>query len=162
MIGTLLISFLKLRNSFIKSNKEAKLSSYSSLSKIYTSMYWVDVQTKRYHIVKMTDQVLECLGKDFKKMGEYKVRDDFCGYINDIAEKTCIESQLQESLEFLDISTMEERLLGENSITHEFIDKISGWCRSRFIPVDYDENGRLLHVLFCIECIEEEKSVRTG
>ena len=75
----------------------------------------------------------------------------------DIAEKTCIESQLQESLEFLDISTMEERLLGENSITHEFIDKISGWCRSRFIPVDYDENGRLLHVLFCIECIEEEK-----
>ena len=157
MIGTLLISFLKLRNSFIKSNKEAKLSSYSSLSKIYTSMYWVDVQTKRYHIVKMTDQVLECLGKDFKKMGEYKVRDDFCGYINDIAEKTCIESQLQESLEFLDISTMEERLLGENSITHEFIDKISGWCRSRFIPVDYDENGRLLHVLFCIECIEEEK-----
>ena len=35
MIGTLLISLLKLRNSFIKSNKEAKLSSYSSLSKIY-------------------------------------------------------------------------------------------------------------------------------
>ena len=38
-----------------------------------------------------------------------------------------------------------------------FIDKKTGWCRSRFIPVDYDENGRLLHVLFCIECIEEEK-----
>lgn len=69
----------------------------------------------------------------------------------------CIESQLQESLEFVDISTLEERLIGENSITHEFTDKILGWCRSRFIPVDYDENGRLLHVLFCIECIEEEK-----
>lgn len=74
----------------------------------------------------------------------------------------CIESQLQESLEFVDINTLEERLLGEKSITHEFIDKKSGWCRSRFIPVDYDENGRLLHVLFCTECIEEEKSVRTG
>ena len=43
------------------------------------------------------------------------------------------------------------------SITHEFTDKISGWNRSRFIPVDYDEDGKLLHVLFCIECIEEEK-----
>ena len=156
MIGTLLISFLKLRNSFIKSNKEAKLSSYSSLSKIYTSMHLVDVQTKRYHIIKMTDQIAKYLGKDFK-MGEYEIREDFCGHINGIAEKMCIESQLQESLEFVDISTLEERLLGENSITHEFIDKISGWCRSRFIPVDYDENGRLLHVLFCIECIEEEK-----
>lgn len=69
----------------------------------------------------------------------------------------CIESQLQEVLEFVDISTLEERLLEESSITYEFIDKISGWCRSRFIPVDYDENGRLLHVLFCIECIEKEK-----
>ena len=76
MIGTLLISFLKLRNSFIKSNKEAKLSSYSSLSKIYASMYLVDVQTKRYHIIKMTDQIAEYLGKDFK-MGEYEIRDDF-------------------------------------------------------------------------------------
>lgn len=35
----------------------------------------------------------------------------------------CIESQLQESLEFVDINTLEERLLGEKSITHEFIDK---------------------------------------
>ena len=156
MIGTLLISFLKLRNSFIKSNKEAKLSSYSSLSKIYASMYLVDVQTKRYHIIKMTDQIAEYLGKDFK-MGEYEIRDDFCGYIKNIAEKMCTESQLQESLEFVDISTLEERLLGENSITHEFTDKISGWNRSRFIPVDYDEDGKLLHVLFCIECIEEEK-----
>ena len=68
-----------------------------------------------------------------------------------------MESQLQELLEFVDLSTLEERLLGENSMVHEFSDKISGWCRSRFIPVDYDENGRLLHVLFCIECIEEEK-----
>ena len=157
MIGTLLISFLKMRNSFIKSNKEAKLSSYSSLSKIYISMHLVDVQTKRYHTVKMTDQIVECLGKDFKKMGEYEIRDDFCGHIKTIAEKMCIESQLQEVLEFVDISTLEERLLEESSITYEFIDKISGWCRSRFIPVDYDENGRLLHVLFCIECIEKEK-----
>ena len=157
MIGTLLISFLKMRNSFIKSNKEAKLSSYSSLSKIYISMHLVDVQTKKHHIVKMTDQIVECLGKDFKKMGEYEIRDDFCGHIKTIAEKMCIESQLQEVLEFVDISTLEERLLEESSITYEFIDKISGWCRSRFIPVDYDENGRLLHVLFCIECIEKEK-----
>ena len=71
-----------MRNSFIKSNKEARLSSYTSLSKIYTSMHLVDVQTKKYHIVKMTDQIMECLGKDFKKMGEYEIRDDFCRRLN--------------------------------------------------------------------------------
>ena len=46
----------------------------------------------------MTDQIAEYLGKDFK-MGEYEIRDDFCGYIKNIAEKMCTESQLQESLE---------------------------------------------------------------
>ena len=160
MIGTLLISFLKLRNSFIKSNKEAKLSSYSSLSKIYISMHLVDVQTKRYHIIKMTDQIVECLGKDFKKMGEYEIRDDFCGHIKNIAEKMCMESQLQELLEFVDISTLKERLLGENSIVHEFTDKISGWCRSRFIPVDY-YCIRLVTILYSTEkiCYTPSKTV---
>ncbi len=69
MIGTLLISLVKLRNSFIKSNKEARLSSYTSLSKIYTSMHLVDVQTKRYHIIKMTDHVLNVWEKISQKNG---------------------------------------------------------------------------------------------
>lgn len=90
-------------------------------------------------------------------MGEYEIIDDFGGHAKCMAEKMCMESQLEETAAFIDLNTLEERLAGKNSIIHEFIDKKTGWCRSRFIPVDYDENGRLLHVLFCIECIEEEK-----
>lgn len=157
MIGTLLISFLKLRNSFIKSNKLTKLSTYSSLSKIYESMHYINVQTHKFNIVKTTAQFTEYLGKDIAKIGEYEVRDDFCGYINRIVKKMCPESQMEGILEFIDIGTIEERLRGKTSIAHEFIDQKIGWCRSRFVPVDYDENGRLLHVLFCIGCIEEEK-----
>jgi len=157
MIGTLLISLLKVRNSFIKANKLAKLSSYSSLSKIYESMHYINVQANNYHIVKTTAQLTGYLGKDVEKMEEYEIRDDFSGHIKRLADKMCMESKLEESLAFTDISTVEERLRGKNSIIHEFIDKRIGWCRSRFIPVDYDENGRLLHVLYCIESIDEEK-----
>ena len=157
MIGTLLISFLKVRNAFRNSNKLAKLSSYSSLSKIYESMYFINVQTDRYHIVKTTAQCKGYLEKDVRKIGEYAILDDFCGHIGGIADKICMESRMEESLEFIDLRTVEERLRGKNSIVHEFIDKRRGWCRSRFIPVDYDEDGRLLHVLYCIESIDEEK-----
>lgn len=157
MIGTLLVSFLKLRNSFIKSNRLAKLSSYSSLAKIYESMHYINVQTQEYYIVRTTDSFTEYWEKDNVKIGEYGIRDNFCGRIKHIIKKICMESQLEEAYEFIDTGTIEERLAGKNSIIHEFIDKKIGWCRSRFIPVDYDENGRLLHVLFCIECIEEEK-----
>ena len=157
MVGTLLVSFLKLRNSFIKSNNLAKLRSYSSLSKIYEAMHYINVQTGRYHVVKTTVQFSRNLEKYVGNMGEYEIRDDFYGHIKHFTEKVCIESQLEEALEFIDISTLEERLQGKISITHEFTDKRTGWCRSRFIPVDYDENGSLLHVLYCIESIEEEK-----
>lgn len=120
-------------------------------------MHYINVQTHKFNIVKTTAQFTEYFGKDIAKTGEYEVRDDFCGYINRIAKKMCPESQMEGILEFIDIGTIEKRLRGKNSIAHEFIEQKIGWCRSRFLPVDYDENGRLLHVLFCIECIEEEK-----
>ena len=44
MIGTLLISLLKLRNSFVRSNEQAKISSYSALAQIYLSMHLVNVK----------------------------------------------------------------------------------------------------------------------
>ena len=87
MIGTLLISLLKLRNSFTKSNKEAKLSSYSSLSSIYISMALVNVQTRRYHISKDFGWRLHTfLGVKPQKEGEYRIDEDFPG-----AYKQCDE-----------------------------------------------------------------------
>ncbi|WP_294783963.1 GGDEF domain-containing protein [uncultured Eubacterium sp.] len=157
MIGTLLISFLKVRNSFRNSNKLAKLSSYSSLSKIYEFMYYINVQTGKYYIVKSTDHFNGYPDKDTRKIGEYTVLDDFCGHIRSVVDKMCMETRLEESWDFIDLRTVEERLHGKTSIVHEFADKRRGWCRSRFIPVDYNEEGRLLHVLYCIESIDEEK-----
>ena len=157
MIGTLLISLLKLRNSFMKSNREARLSSYLSLSKIYISMHLVNIQTQQFHVVKTIDQMKKSCNKDFQKEAEQEIQDDFGVHIRMAVEKFCTESQLEEMLRFVDITDVEERLHEKNTIAHEFIGKEAGWCRDRFIPVDYDENGRLLHVLYCIEGIEEEK-----
>jgi len=157
MIGTLLISLLKLRNSFTKSNKEAKLSSYSSLSSIYISMAVVNVQTHRYHIVKTLDEVTHFLGVKPQKEGEYKIDEDFPGHINSVMNEFCTKAHRKEALEFVDITTVEDRLRGKNTIVHELMGKVSGWCRERFIPVDYDDDGRLWHVLYCVENIDEEK-----
>ena len=69
----------------------------------------------------------------------------------------CTKAHRKEALEFVDITTVEDRLRGKNTIVHEFTGKVSGWCRERFIPVDYDADGRLWHVLYCVENIDEEK-----
>lgn len=113
MIGTLLISLLKLRNSFTKSNNKAKLSSYSSLSSIYISMELVNVQTHRYHIVKILEEVIHFLGVKPQKEGEYRIDEDFPGHINSVMNEFCTKAQRKEALEFVDISTLEDRLRGK-------------------------------------------------
>ena len=100
-------------------------------SNFYESMHYINVQTQKYHIVKTTSQ-------SAAQMGEYEIIDDFGGHAKCMAEKMCMESQLEETAAFIDLNTLDERLAGKNSIIHEFIDKKTGWCRSRFIPVDYD------------------------
>lgn len=157
MIATLVVSLLKLRNTFNRSNREAMLSSYSSLSKIYISMHLVNIQTGKYHIIKTTDMVLDFMDRKPRNEGEYEIADDFHGHIKKVMRQFCSGAQLDEALEFVDINTVEQRIAHKNTIVHEFIGLVTGWCRERFIPVDYDEDGSLLHVLYCVENIDEEK-----
>lgn len=62
-------------------------------------------------------------------------------------------------LEFTDLSTIEKRLAQapDHIITENVIGISSGWVRLEFFPVDYDENGELLHIAFSIEEMENVK-----
>lgn len=149
MIGTLLISLLKLRDSFNKTKESARLSSYAALAQIYLTMYLVNVQTGAYYTIKRAAHI--------DKSGNIYLLDDFSRQIVTVMNKLCETKYLKDVLQFLDIDTLEERLGNKNTIEDEFIGKVSGWCRHRFIKVDHDDHGKLLHVLYCIEGIDEEK-----
>ena len=153
MIATLVVSFLKIRNSQNKSKQEAKLSGYSALAQIYTSMHYINVKTQKYHIVKTEPEILKYLQVD--KIND--VEDCFSDHIYKIHKEFCQQDYVDREIEFMDLETLDERLRGKKSIDSVFYGNISGWCRGRYIPVDYDEDGRLLHVLYCVECIDEQK-----
>lgn len=153
MIATLVVSFLKIRNSQNKSKQEAKLSGYSALAQIYTSMHYINVKTQKYHIVKTEPEILKYLQVD--KIND--VEDCFSDHIYKIHKEFCQQDYVDREIEFMDLETLDERLRGKKSIDSVFYGNISGWCRGRYIPVDYDEDGHLLHVLYCVECIDEQK-----
>lgn len=149
MIGTLLISLLKLRNSFNKTEESARLSSYAALAQIYLTMYLVDVKTGAYYTIKRAQHIDDS--------GNIYLLDNFGKQIATVMGNLCEEKYLKEVLGFLDMTTLEERLKNKNTVEDEFIGKVSGWCRHRFIKVDNDEDGNLHHVLYCIQGIDEEK-----
>lgn len=77
--------------------------------------------------------------------------------IKDVMTKLTDEQHIDMMMEFIDFSTLDERMKGANTITMEFMGSVSGWCRARFIAVEYDENMLLSRVLFVVENIDAEK-----
>lgn len=104
--------------------------------------YLVDVQTKRYHIIKMTDQIAEYWEK-ILKWENTKSEMIFYIYQEYRAEK--MYGITTSGIIGVCRYQYKEERLGETA-THEFTDKISGWNRSRFIPVDHMKM-ELLHTL---------------
>ena len=65
--------------------------------------------------------------------------------------------QKDAALEFIDFSTLEKRLQGHKSISIECYSIDGKWRRNRFLPYEYDPDGKLRHVLWMVEDIDAEK-----
>lgn len=148
MIGTFLVLLLKQRNVFRKSTLEAMFSAYSALAGIYLSMHLVDLNTGKFHEIKSSEFIRENMIK-----GDAL----FAHQAHQVMSILPTDKYKESVLEFVDLSTLRERMQGKNTIVHEFLGNYSGWCRERFIKVDDDENGNLWHVIFAVEVIDAEK-----
>lgn len=62
--------------------------------------------------------------------------------------------------DFVNLSTLDERMKDTNTITAEFLNYKNIWCRARFIVSEKDETGRITDVLLLFEQIDAEKRNR--
>ena len=146
MMSTLIISMIKIRDTHNKTNRMARFMGYAAFAQIYIFIHYINVQTHRYEVIKNADD-----GFEDTIDGSFEI------HIKKLLKKCCANEYVSKELAFADIDTVEERLDGRASIVSEFYGTAFGWCRGRFIPVDYDNDGRLLHVIYCIESIDEQK-----
>ena len=63
----------------------------------------------------------------------------------------------EEITEFVDLSTLRERLKDKTSISHEFISRYEGWCLSTFTRMEEDVLGEPTKVLHAVLDIDEGK-----
>lgn len=66
----------------------------------------------------------------------------------------------KEFMDFIDFSTLDERMKDRITIAQEFISINNAWCRARFILMDRNDDGTLHHVLWAVEDISRERSER--
>lgn len=129
--------------------EEAKLNNeiISSISKIYETIYRMDLTTGIYEEISAGKEIHRLTGKH----GMIKERFD------DVRENIVAQLYQEHMREFLDISTLPERLKYDETISIEYQAVSGWWYLARFIVKKRDASGQVTHVLFVIREINEQK-----
>ncbi|MCI1734256.1 MAG: PocR ligand-binding domain-containing protein [Bacilli bacterium] len=118
-----------------------------SLSKIYFTNYYLDLVTNQYQDL---DEIA-CVTRTNENRLTATQLLSYIGTINVLSDYQ------KDYTAFIDFETLSQRMAGRQSLSFEFPARAFGWCRATFIPVDSTKDGQLLHVLFVIQKIQEEK-----
>ena len=71
--------------------------------------------------------------------------------------KSIMPDQVESFLEFTNIHTIRSRLTGKKLLSNDFINVVDGWFRAQYIPVDEDENGVPVRIVFTTRNVDDEK-----
>ena len=128
---------------------EARLNSeiIGSISKLYWLIYRIDLVQKTYEEISANEETHRLTGKK--------------GYIADILQdmyNTIVSDEHRPMMqEFWDISTLSERLKDTDSIMIEYMTRTGSWNLARIIAKKRDSEGNVLHALYVVRKIDQEK-----
>lgn len=148
-IGVIARIFLGMcKKNLITSNLNVQLK---TIADIYILM--CDIDLKNDTFTNITNSFKEIEGLRVRQQDAQATLYSYMSFFTDEISKASIKS-------FIELSTLEERLNGANTITEEFLNKDNLWCRGRFIVAKRDKEGKLSRVLWVIESIDKEKRHR--
>ena len=149
MIIILCLNLITLSKDLAAKQKAADLS---SISNIYVTVHRID-------LTQNTFEQITCI--DYKAS---KILDDPSIAATDMMKAVMTQMVDERSrdamIDFTDISTLNDRMKGRDTITEEFLSYEHVWHRARFIVVDRDIKGKLKDVIFATEIIDDEKRAR--
>ena len=135
----------KLENALAEATLNSEI--VGSISKIYWLIYRIDLTKGTYEEISAAQEKHKLTGKK--------------GYIDDILQemydKIVSEEHQAMMREFWDISTLPERLKGTDSIAIEYKTRTGSWNLARIIAKKRDESGNVVHALYVVRKIDQEK-----
>ncbi len=148
MEGTKLALLTTIDNTAAVSGDAEQRRLLASAASIYVSMHVIDLKRDILETLNSA-QHIDTIVRNRTNHVQEILRDTMTALTD--------EQYRQSMIEFIDFSTLDERMKGTNTITMEFLGTKSGWCRARFIAVDYDEEHQLNCVLWVVESIDAER-----
>ena len=131
-----------------KNFSEAALSALTAMSERYSSMFWVELDSMRYEVLKTFDAVREITESNPRADDAYR------RYV----ETTVVAEYREVMLAFGDFATLRSRLAGKEVISVEYRSTTRGrnWCKGFCVPID-KEDGEVKTVVMAFEDIHDSK-----
>ena len=132
---------------------EDRMKIIQSLSEIYTSAYFIDIEKNYFTEISSVSQVHTHIGAS----GDAKER------LNYFCHHMVMPEYTDEMLEFINLSTLDKRFCKTRILSKQYrsrvfmSEKTGNWMECCFIESDRDEDGRLAHVIFATQSIHEAK-----
>ncbi len=122
-----------------------------AISSIYLVMFEIDVINDTFREFKSKSYVNSLI--DFSKKTNCQEQ------INNVMTNLANDETRPAIMDFINFSTLNERLAHKNTITQEFQGTVNAkiWARARFIVIDRLADGSVSHVLWLVESIDAEK-----
>ncbi len=127
-------------------NIEARYGVVNSMIKIYFAAYYIDIKEDSYVTLSSMDNINEVIK-------ESKGAQDSL-YL--ACDKLMVSDFKDEMKEFLNLSTLKERMKDREYLTNRYQGVSTGWSRAYLIVGDRDEEGNPLHVFYAARLIHEE------
>ncbi|WP_352398273.1 diguanylate cyclase [[Clostridium] aminophilum] len=119
-----------------------------SLSKMYFTMLEISVRTGKVHVIRIPEFMktrFEVEGYTYAEL-----ENNFIGM--------CVDPDYQESVrEFLNYSTLLDRLKKQGYVQKNYRGQTEGWCRMTFVPVLNEETDEIEKIVFAVANINAEK-----
>ena len=131
----------------INEELSSRIAQIQSMSKVYFASFYVDVLNDTFVEISSVESVRNAIGT-FGKAQEtlYMICD------NMVSRETADNLR-----EFVNLSTIDERMGETDVITCEYIGAASGWCQLYMIAGDRDADGKIKTIFVAARTIHEEK-----
>ena len=119
----------------------------SAISKIYFSIYRIDLTQDMYEEVSSDNEVHRLTGR----MGRASAK------MKELCHRFVVPEYQDKILQFFDLSTIQERLHTEETVAMDYLANDGNWHSARFIVKKRDSSGNVTNILYATRLISEQK-----
>ena len=109
------------------------------------------------HIVNLENSTVERLIESDIIKKTIGTEEDAQNMLTKTIMATCKDEYLDRMLQFVDLSTVDQRIDGRTLLTREFVGKYHGWTRMTLIPMEFKDN-QIKKLVITSEIIDSEKN----